>query len=203
MSNGFDPNVEPETREDADAYVAWAAENFMRLSQSERRTYRTAVRCAHWLLVVAAAAFHLDDDVEVDRDALLEQLAMYSKLARAIERQRDRLPVEKLIVLRSSLDCWEPVGIWGSQLLAAARTAVSALMLIELHPLVDLWELECPDVWALLEEGAMQLAMINEADELEWQDYAIRPSESVTAKFTWQQVNNLSRRVGGGPLSAN
>lgn len=202
MTN-FDPNVEPETQEQADEYVGWAAENFMRLSQSEQRTYRTAVRCAHWLLVVSVAAFHLDEDAEANRDALLEQLALYSKLARMIERQRNRLPVEKLIVLRSSLDCWEPVGTWGTQLLTAARTAVAALILIELHPLIDLWELECPDVWALLDEGAAQLAMINDADELEWPDYAIRPSESVTAKFTWQQVNNLSRRVGGGPLSAN
>lgn len=198
----FDPNVEPETQEQADAYVIWAAENFLRLSQGPQ-TYRTAVRCAHWLLLVSVASFHLDESVEDNREALLEQLAMYVKLARVIERQRDRLPVERLILLRSSLDCWEPVGTYGEELLAAARMAVAALMLIDLHPLVDLWDVACPDVWALLDEGAAQLSAINDAEGLEWTDYSLRPNEMVIAKFTWMRVNNLSRRVGGGPLSAN
>src|ERR1700746_1733878 len=100
----FDPNDELDTNEKADAYVNWCAENFMRL-RGGKRTYRTAVRCAHWLFVVASAQLHLADDV-ANRDAMLEQLAMYQQLGRALERQRDHVPLERLILLRSSLDCW-------------------------------------------------------------------------------------------------
>lgn len=199
----FDPNHEPKTQEQADAYVGWCADNFMRLSQGERRTYRTGVRCAHWLLVVSCALLHLDEDTEEDREALLEQLGMYSKLARALERQSHKLPIERLIMLRSSLDCWEPVGDYAVNLLDAAKYATSALMLIDLHPLVDLWELEAPDVWELLASAATELAVINTADDLSYADYAVRRHESVVAKFTWQRVNNISRRVNAPPISPN
>jgi hypothetical protein len=161
------------------------------------------MRCSAWLLVVACAQLHLDDDIEVNREPLLEQLGMYSKLARAIERQRQHFTVERLIVLRSSLDCWEAVGYWAENLLRAARCAVAALMLFELHPLIDLYELECADVWALLDAAAAELADINSAVDLGFQDYAVQPAEMVTAKFTWQRANNLVRHVGGGPLSPN
>ena len=70
----FDPNVEPSTQDEANAYVHWCAENFTRLSVSGPWTYRTALRCAHWLLVVAVAQLHLEGDVD-NREALLEQLA--------------------------------------------------------------------------------------------------------------------------------
>lgn len=199
----FDPNTEPETQEQADAYVGWCAESFMRLSQGERRTYRSGIRCAHWLLVVSCAMLHLDDDVEHDREALLEQLGMYSKLARTLERQRDHLPIERLIVLRSSLDCWEPVGAYASNLLHAASMATAALILVDLHPLVDLWGLDAPDVWALLIEGANGLAIINQDPDLSYADYAVRRHEGVVAKFTWQRVNNISRRVNAPPISPN
>jgi hypothetical protein len=202
--SSFDPNTEPETQDQMDAYVNWCATNFMRLSQGTSRTYRTGVRCAHWLLVVSCAQLHLDDDQEDDREALLHQIAMYSRLARSIERQRDRYPVERLIQLRASLDCWEPVGLYGANLLTAARMAVSALTLIDLHPLVDLWDLGGEDVWSLIEEGANALAIINDgADNLTFDDYAIRRDESVVAKFTWQRVNSIHRHMGAGPVSPN
>ena len=199
----FDPNTEPETQEQADAYIGWCSENFMRLSQGERRTYRTSVRCAHWLLVVSCAMFHLDDDTEDDREALLEQLGMYSKLARALERQQIKLPIERLITLRSSLDCWEAIGVYASNLLDAAKMATSALMLVDLHPLVDLWELDAPDVWTLLADGASELAVINGTLDLEYADYAIRRHENVVGKFTWQRINNISRSIGARPPSPN
>jgi hypothetical protein len=199
----FDPNVEPQTHEQADAYLNWCAENFVRLSMSEPRTYRNAIRCAAWLLVVATAQFHLDEDVEQDREALLEQIALYSRLARAIERQRDHIPIERLIVSRSTMDCWEPVGAYADHLLCAAKDALAALMLIETHPLLNLWDVECPDVWALLDHGADVLACINDADELTYADYAIRRNDAVVAQFTWQRANNLSRGMGGYPLSPN
>lgn len=199
----FDPNVEPETQAQADAYLNWCAENFVRLSRTAPRTYRKAVRCAAWLLVVAVAQLHLDDDVEQDRDALLEQIALYSQLARAIERQRDHIPIERLIVCRSTMDCWEPVGNYADRLLCAAKNALSALMLIETYPLVNLWSMECPDVWALLDDGANALAAINEADDLYFDDYAIRRNDEVVAQFTWQRANNISRKTGGYPLSPN
>ena len=192
----FDPNVEPSTQDEADAYINWCAENFMRLSSDGARTYRSALRCAHWLLVVAIAQLHLDDGVERDRDALLEQLAAYQRLARVIERQRDHVPAERLILLRSSLDCWEGVGEWSVALLNAAKSAVSALLLIECYPLVDLWSLDAPDAWVLLDDGCQQLADINVAEELSFDDYAIRPDEMVIAKYTWQRANNIARHVG-------
>jgi hypothetical protein len=203
VTNDFDPNHEPVTSDEADAYVGWCAENFMRLSEGAHRTYRTAVRCASWVLVVSCASLHLDDDQEQDREALLEQLAMYSGLARAIERQREHYPIERLIVMRSTLDCWSPCGLYADNLLGAAKAAISALMLIELHPLVDLWNLEAPDVWALLVEAREALAIINEADELDFQDFAVRRDDHVTGLFTWQRANNLSRGMGGGKLSQN
>ena len=192
----FDPNAEPSTQEEADAYVNWCAQNFMRASTNGSHTYRSALRCAHWLLVVAIAQLHLDDDWERDREALLEQLAAYQRLARVIERQRDHVPVERLILLRSSLDCWESVGEWSASLLHAGKNAVSALLLIEMYPLVDLWELPAPDAWALLDEGCQVLADINLADGLDFADYAIRPDDMVIARYTWQRANNIARHVG-------
>lgn len=200
----FDPDAPLDTQEQADAYINWCAESFMALSQATPRTFRTAIRCAHWLLVVSMAQLHLVEEHEDDREAMLEQLAYYSQLARDLERQRERYAVERLIVLRSSLDCWEAVGSWAGFMLAAARCAISALMLIELHPLIDLWELECPDVWALLISGRDFLAEINAEDtEPTFEDFSIRPAEMAIAKFTWQKVNNLTRHWGVPPLSPN
>lgn len=199
----FDPNDALDTQEQADAYISWCAENFMRLSQGEARTYRTAVRCAAWLLVVAVAPFHLSDDVERDRDALLEQLSNYSKLARAIERQEIKVPVEQLIVMRSSLDCWESVGTWAGHLLDAAKHALVTLTLIDFYPLIDLWDLAAPEAWTLLDAGSDYLAAINTAFDLDYADYAVQPSEMVIAKYTWQRVNNLHRHMGAQPPSPN
>jgi hypothetical protein len=148
------------------------------------------------MFVVGCAHLHLDEGVEQDADALREQLAKYNNLARAVERQRQRFNVERLIVTRSSLDCWEPVGQWSENLLVAIRNAVSALVLIELHPLVDLWSLPASDVWALLEDARNAMAVINEADSLSFQDYAIRRNDAVAAKFTWQRSMNLVRNAG-------
>lgn len=192
----FDPNVEPDTNEQADAYVNWCAENFMRLSQGAKRTYRTATRCSAWLFIVASAQLHLDESVTKDRDELLEQLAMYQRLGRAIERQRVRLRVESFILARGSLDCWEPVGAWAEGLLIAAKSAVAARILIETYPLVELWDVRCDDVWSLLETGREALARINEADELDFADYAVRPDEMVLARYTWQRANNIIRGAG-------
>jgi hypothetical protein len=200
----FDPNHDPENGDEADAYVGWCADQFTRLSDDSTRTFRTAVRCAHWLLVVSLAQLRLDEMQEVDEFALMEQLGHYNSLARAIERQRNHYPIERLIVMRSTLDCWEPVGCFADNVLTAAKCAVSALMLIELHPLVDLWELPAEDAWALLIEGREQLAIINGYNGiLEVTDMSVKRDENVTAKFTWQRANNISRRVGAPPPSAN
>lgn len=198
----FDPNVDPTDQDAADAYVDWCATNYERLSQGPARTYRSAVRCGAWLLAVASAQLHLDDEIEHDRQELLEQLASYAMIARAIERQREHYVVERLIVLRASLDCWEPTGEWGGHLLDAAKCAIAALVLIELAPLVDLWELSCPDAWALLDAGTQSLAQINLANELSFADFAVRPAEMTIARYTWQRVNNMVRHVSP-PLSEN
>lgn len=200
----FDPNIEPDSQEQMDAYLTWCADNFMRLSQSERRTYRTAIRCAAWLLIAATAQLHLDDEVEHDREPLLHQLAAYQQLARAIERQRQHADLTALMTLRASLDCWEPIGACASFLLDAAKAAVAAMLLIEAHPLVDLWDLSAPDAWALIEDGRESLAMINDyAEDLTYSHYAVRRDDQVTAKFTWQRVNNMHRHLGAPPASPN
>jgi hypothetical protein len=51
-------------------------------------------------------------------------------------------------------------------------------------------------VWALLDAGCEQLASINLADDLSFDDYAIRPDEMVIARYTWQRANNIARHVG-------
>lgn len=151
--------------------------------------------------MVSVAQFHLEGAVQVNREALLEQLVDYQRLARALERQRDHIPAERLIVLRSSLDCWEPVGEFAILLLSAAKDAVSSLLLIELYPLVDLWELHAPDAWALLDSGREMLASIQ--SEPGFADYAIRPDELVISRYTWQRANNIARHVGVRRLSEN
>lgn len=152
---------------------------------------------------MSVAQFHLESAVQVNREALLEQLVDYQRLARAIERQRDHIPAERLIVLRSSLDCWEPVGQFAILLLSAAKDAVSSLLLIELYPLIDLWEVHAPDAWALLDSGRELLASINLQPEPGFDDYAIQPDERVIARYTWQRANNIARHVGARRLSEN
>lgn len=198
--SGFDPNVEPDTQEQADTYARWCADNFLRVLLKEPHTFRTAVRASSWLLVCAAAQFHLDDDYEPNREALLRQLASYSHIARALERQRQHFVIERLIILRSSLDCWEPAGRFAEQLLVAAKSAVTAMILIEVYPLVDLWDVECHDVWALLDFGYVNLGLIEPESVA---DLAVRPDDDVIAKFTWQKLNNLTRHLGGPPMRPN
>lgn len=193
----FDPNDDLDTQEAADAYVNWCAEQFMRVWASGNRTYRSAWRSSAWLLVVACAQLHLDDDVEQDREALLEQLSKYQALARAIERQQISFPTEQFVVMRSSLDCWEATGCFAEPLLIAARCAISARVLIDLYPLADLWELDCEDVWTLLDNGRDRLAAISDSySELQFADMAVCRNEPVVAKYTWQKVNNITRGAG-------
>lgn len=192
----YDPNVELESQDDADAYVNWCAEQFVRLATSGNRSYRTATRCSAWLFVVAIAQLHLDEEVCENRDELLESLSAYVGTARLMERQQVRIPVERLIIMRGSLDCWEAVGEWAAHLLDAAKCALAARLLIDFHPLVDLWEVEAPDAWALLETGMRTLAEINLSDGLTFGDYAVRPSEANVARYTWQRARNLTRNSG-------
>lgn len=205
----FDPEDDLDTQEQADAYVNWCAEQFVRVSQGGRYTYRTAVRASAWLFVVSTAQLHLDDEVEDNRYDMLNQLTVNQQIARMVERQRQKLSVERLIVMRGGLDCWEPVGRFAGSLLRAAKCALGARILIEMHPLVDLWSVECPDVWALLNSGAWELAAINRYLEnvgdgqLEVEDYAVRANEDVAAKFTWQKLHNWTRHHGIPPFSAN
>lgn len=198
----FDPNDALDTQEQADRYLNWCAENFMRLWNGAKRDYRTASRAAHWLFVIAVAQLHVAEDAD-DHDSLLDQLVKYQQLARALERQSEHFNLERLIATRASLDCWETVGQWAGNLLLAARCAVSSLILIEAHPLIDLWEVEAHDVWGSLDVGCNALTAVNLASELTFEDFAVRRDDDITAKFTWQKANNIVRHVGMGPLSAN
>lgn len=203
----FDPDHEPENIEEAEAYVQWCADQLERVVNEGAEglfTYRRGLRAAHWMLVVACAHLRLDDDyVGDDRDALMHQIDNYADLAVELERQRERYPVERLIVLRASLDCWEPVGRWAHNFLGAAKSAVAALMLVEFHPLIDLWELHAPDVWALIHHGMYALQRVQEDETAGIEDCSIRRDEDATAKFTWQRAMNISKKTGAPPPSMN
>lgn len=202
----FDPSIEPTTQEQADAYIRWCAENFNRVISSDQtpRTYRSGFRCAAWLMVVACAQIHLHDDVEDNRDVLLNNLAGHSKTARRIERQDPTIEVRDLIVCRSVLDCWAPSGEFAQNLLDAAKCANAALILHFVHPLEDLWDVDAPDMWSLILMGAEKLIEINGHDgPLEYDQYAVTPHAGVIDKMNWQKVNQITRHIGGPPMSAN
>lgn len=207
--SGFDPEDELDTQAQADAYVNWCAEQFVRVASARTFTYRTAIRASAWLFVVATAQLHLDDEVEDNRDEMVHQLLVNTQVARLMERQRQKLPIERLVVMRGGLDCWQPVGRFAGSLLRAAKCALAARILIEMHPLVDLWSVECTDVWVLLKAGGGELAAINtwldhmSDGQLEVEDYAVKASADIAAKFTWQKLMNLSRGQGIPPPSMN
>lgn len=206
----FDPSKEPETQEDADNYVRWCAENFNRVTSNDEtlRTYRSGFRCAAWLLVVSVAQIHLHDDVDQGREILMTNLAGHSKVARRVERQNESVNIRDLVVSRSVLDCWTPEGRFAGRLLDAAKCACAALILQHVHPLENLWDVDAPDVWNLILMGGAALVEINElmADdefELSYDDYAVVPNTSVIDKMNWQKVNQITRHLGGPPMSAN
>jgi hypothetical protein len=206
----FDPGAEPETQEDADNYVRWCAENFNRVVSSDDtlRTYRTGFRCAAWLLVVSVAQLHLHDDVDQHREVMMNNLAGHMKVARRAERQDETLSVRDLIVSRSVLDCWTPEGEYAMNLLDAAKCACAALILQYVHPLEDLWDVDAPDVWSLILMGGQKLGDINEAVAerdygLSYDDYAVVPNTAIIDKMNWQKVNQITRQLGGPPMSAN
>lgn len=205
----FDPSNEPQTQEDADNYVRWCAANFTRVTTNDAtlRTYRTGFRCAAWLLVVAVAQIHLHDDVDQHRELMMNNLAGHMKVARRVERQDESLTIRDLVVSRSVLDCWAPQGRFAGHLLDAAKSACAALILQYVHPLEDLWDVDAPDVWNLILMGGQALIDINELMEdefeLSYDDYAVVPNASVIDKMNWQKVNQITRQLGGPPMSAN
>jgi hypothetical protein len=206
----FDPSIDPETQDQADAYVRWCAENFDRLVSNDEtlRTYRTGFRCAAWLLVVSVAQLHLHDDVDQYREIMMKNLAGHMKVARRTERQDPELGVRDLIICRSVLDCWTPQGDFAMNLLDAAKCACAALILQYVHPLEDLWDVDAPDVWSLILMGGQKLGDINDemrerGVEISYDDYAVVPNVSVIDKMNWQKVNQIARHLGGPPMSAN
>jgi len=195
----FDPEDPLDSQDQADAYLNWCADQYARISVDEPRTFGKAIQGSAWLLVVSTAQLHLADELEPEfeprRDELLDQLAQYQGLARAIERRHTNVPVERYIILRMSLDCWKPIGDWAEHLLTAARCAVNARVLSAMYPLVDFAGIECPDVWALLDAGADKLGEV-ETEGLTFDDFAIAPDSGTIAKWTWQRANNVVRRSG-------
>lgn len=207
--DSFNPEPEAESQEQADHYVRWCAHHFNRVTGDEEtpRTYRTGKRAASWLLVVATAQLHLHDDVDIYRDVYMRNLSGHVTLARRIERQRPDVGLRDLIVGRSVLDCWLPEGRFSVNLLDAAKCAISALVAIEVHPLVDLWDVDAPDIWALIMYGGIELSNIAEEagdEQIEYDDYAVKPHIGVIDKMNWQKVNNIASSIPGTPpLSAN
>jgi hypothetical protein len=193
----FNPEPEPESQEQYDDYVRWCAVQVNRVAVNDEtpRTHRTAFRAAAWLYVVSTAQIHLDEDVTESRDTYLKNLGGLSRLARRVERQRPDVGLRDLVVSRSVLDCWTPSGQFADRLLGAAKCAISALILKEVHPLEDLWDVDAPDTWSLILMGAAALVEINEYDGV--------PNASVIDKMNWQKANNFSRQVGAPPMNPN
>lgn len=207
MSDDFDPDADLDTQEQYDAYVRWCGDQFQRIVEDDStlQTYRTAIRAAAWLLVVAQAQIHLHDDIEDGRDMLLSQLSKSSQMARCYERQHGHVGLRDLIVGRSVLDCWEPSGQFAMNLLDAARHALSALILYEVQPLNDIFDELAPDMWSLILMGAESLTSISEYDGvIDYDDYAVVPNQRVIAKMNWQKVNAIvSSLPGAPPISPN
>lgn len=202
----FHPEPEPKSQEEYDAYIRWCAMQFNRVVGEDEtpRTHRTAFRAASWLYVVSTAQLHLHDDVTEGRETYLKNLSGSSTLARRVERQRPDVGIKDLVVARSVLDCWLPYGQFSGNLLDAAKCSVSALILKEVHPLQDLWDVDAADTWSLILMGAQKLIEINEHEDiLSYDDYAVTPNSAVIDKMNWQKANNFAQQMGGPPMSAN
>lgn len=206
MTDDFDPNHDPSTQDEYNAYIRWCAVQFNRVvgDGDTPRTHRTAFRTAAWLYVVSTAQLHLDDVIEDNRETYMRNLAGSATLARRIEREDPDVGLRDLMVSRSVLDCWLPEGQFSSNLLDAAKCAVSALTLKEVHLLEDLWDVDAPDTWSLILMGAQSLAAINEHEhELSFADYSVLPNASVIDKMNWQKANKVAGLLGGPPISPN
>jgi hypothetical protein len=199
----FDPSIEPETQDQADAYVRWCAAHFDASSSPTTR------RCAPTAPASAAPPgcsssrsrrLHLHDDVDQYREIMMTNLAGHMKVARRTERQDpESLTVRDLIICRSVLDCWTPQGDFAMNLLDAAKCACAALVLQYVHPLEDLWDVDAPDVWSLILMGGQKLADINDALRRARRRARATTTTpwsrtvSVIDKMNWQKVNQIAR----------
>lgn len=194
----FDPNHDPETEAEANAYINWCAQSFNHMVTDETpETWATARQAAGWLWVWAQALQHLDSGVE-DHEAMLRNMATLNSYARQFERRSQFLTLNHIRVARSMLDAWEPVGEYARPLLAACKCATSALLLCIAHPLEELSDMEAPDGWALVLMGGGYLEPITRDErELTPEHFAIRPSEDVVNKMQDQRVRNMADRFAG------
>lgn len=198
----YDPDTDPETKEQWDAYIQWCADELMLFVHNDDtpRTYRTAFTCAAKVLVITGSQLRLDESVD-EYPARARNLAGLVTTGRAFERARLNVDLRKAILARAVLDCWRPVGRWAPELLEAAKNAASALIVVMSHPLENPWDIDAPDVWSLVLLGAAAIDRIEVP--VQEADYTVTVDSAVTDLMYFQKANNVSRAVGGGDLSPN
>jgi hypothetical protein len=198
----YDPETDPEAKEEWDAYVQWCADELMLFvhNPDTPRTYRTAYTCAAKLLVICGAQLRLEESVP-DYEVRALNLAGLVTAGRTFERARPGACIRKAILARAVLDCWEPVGRAAPELLEAAKDAASALLITMAHPLENPWGLDAPDVWSLVLLGVAAIERIESPPQEA--DYMITVNTTVTDLMYFQKASNISRAMGGGDVSPN
>lgn len=198
----YDPDVDPQTKEEWDAYIQWCADELMLFVSSDEtpRTYRTGFTCAAKILVITGSQLHLDESAE-DYEVRARNLAGLVTTGRAFERARLTVDVRKAVLTRAVLDCWRPVGRWAPELLEAAKNAAAALLVVMSHPLENPWDLDAPDVWSLVLLAAAAIDRIEVPVGSD--DYTVTVNTAVTDLLYLQKASNISRAMGGGDVSPN
>lgn len=195
----FDPDKQPQTVEDFNAYVAWCGAEFERLSQDDDDTYLTACQGAAKVLVVCAAQMHVLPD-NPRQDELLRNIGNLNAMARKFERQT-QMNVDDHLVCRATLDCWEAVGEQAFRLLVAARLASNVMLAIAIHPLADMFDLPATDMWVML--GAANGLLEDIPSDAGWEDFAVDYLPEVVDRMQWQKVNAILRSRGLPPAGRN
>lgn len=204
----FDPDVEPATQDQVDAYIQWCAAQLVAAADEgpgeTPRIYATAMQAASWLWVIAQARLHLHDAVVEHRENHQRNLAALFTRARQVERAKGDIDFSQLLAARVALDCFAPIGRYAPALLEAAKMAVDALTLIFVYPPVDKWSMHCPGSWSLVLCGTVLLEEINEHEmPLTYEDYSVAPAPEMTGKIVWDAANRAAQIVGAPPPSPN
>lgn len=196
----FNPQQPIRTEEDKWAYAAWCHDRLrVSIDNDETiRSYRNAFDAAAKLWVTAAVPLCLHPDEPKVHRANLAGLWLR---ARCVERMHTHVKVSDVMVARAVVDCFKPVGRWAPWLVEAAKCAIAAVILIHTTVLSEPWELDAPDVWALVLYGDTMLATI--PGDTSHEEFTVRVDQSVVDKMMLQNVNQLSRSIGAPPISPN
>lgn len=207
----FDPDADPRTQADHDAYVQWCARELLAAGdegpEMTPRVYATALIAASKLWVVAQAQLHLDDAVTEHRESYQLNLAEMFIRARKVERAKGDVRTGDLLAARVALDCFMPVGRHAETLLEASKVAIEALLLVLVYPLANKWDIQCPAAWALILVGCVLLEEIKDEDDdhgpLVYADYAVAPTPAMSERIAWNAAHRTAQQMGADAPSPN